>query len=347
MADISKIVLPGNLEYEIKDAKARMVILSYGSSTWQDFMTAYQNNCVIYCRASSNSNPATGSQTRLAFMAYVTDATNPTNVEFQYLRSVSTKTDSQQGDQVFVYKLTNNNTWTVQTRNCFSKIVGGNNIVTSFASQTITVNADYDSAVTSGSTKLITSGAVYDAIAAIPSGVSILSDLTDVTITTPSDGQVLTYDSSSQEWINASGGGGSSTLSGLSDVDLTSPADGQILTYDSSNQEWVNSDNSGKGVVLTQAQYDALVSAGTVDPDETYYISDGLTPSFPWVDVTGTLTAGATSITLSSAAITTSSTIEVFTDADVDYNSITVATGSVTITFDEQASNMGVKVRVS
>lgn len=66
-----------------------------------------------------------------------------------------------------------------------------------------------------------------------------------------------------------------------------------------------------------------------------------------WTDLIGTLTAGLTTLVISSDAISTSSTIDVYTDADVDYNSITVATGSVTLTFDAQASDMGVKVRVS
>ena len=66
-----------------------------------------------------------------------------------------------------------------------------------------------------------------------------------------------------------------------------------------------------------------------------------------WTDVTGTLTAGSTSITLSDAAITTSSTIEVFNDLDVPYNSKTLSTGSITLTFDAQQSDMSVKVRVS
>lgn len=168
MADISKIVLPDNSEYEIKDTKARMIILSYGHSTWTDFITAYQNNQVIYCRASSNSNPATGSQTRLAFMAYVSNADTPTNVEFQYYRSMSKHTDAQQGDQVFVYKLTNANKWAVTVRNAFSKVIAGNNLTSSFVesetTSSITLDADYDSTVTSGSTKLITSGAVADAL---------------------------------------------------------------------------------------------------------------------------------------------------------------------------------------
>lgn len=66
-----------------------------------------------------------------------------------------------------------------------------------------------------------------------------------------------------------------------------------------------------------------------------------------WVDVTGTLSAGSTSITLSDASITTTSTIDIYTDLDVPYNSKSLSTGSITITFDAQSSNMGVKVRVS
>ena len=66
-----------------------------------------------------------------------------------------------------------------------------------------------------------------------------------------------------------------------------------------------------------------------------------------WTDLIGTLTAGSTTLVISSDAISTNSTIDVYTDADVDYNSITVATGSITLTFDAQASDMGVKVRIS
>lgn len=40
-------------------------------------------------------------------------------------------------------------------------------------------------------------------------GVSNLSDIGDVTLTSPQDGDVLTYDANSGEWINSAGGGGS------------------------------------------------------------------------------------------------------------------------------------------
>lgn len=73
-------------------------------------------------------------------------------------------------------------------------------------------------------------------------GATDLDDLTDVTITTPTDGQVLKYDSANSVWINANeSGGGSSTLSGLTDVTITTPSDGQMLSYDNANSKWVNS----------------------------------------------------------------------------------------------------------
>lgn len=108
-----------------KDASAKLVEMAYGeSNAWAKFIAAYNAGAIVYCRASSNANPATGSQTRKAFMAYVNNATSPTNVEFQYVRSQSSKTDSQQCDQVFVYKLTNasGGTWSVESRDMATKI---------------------------------------------------------------------------------------------------------------------------------------------------------------------------------------------------------------------------------
>lgn len=117
-----------------------MSILAYGKSTWADFIEAYTAQKVVYCRASSNSNPATGSQTRLAFMAYVNNADSPSEVEFQYYRSVSSHSASQQGDQVYVYKLTNKNAWTVTVRESYTKIVAGTGINTSYANGTLTIS---------------------------------------------------------------------------------------------------------------------------------------------------------------------------------------------------------------
>lgn len=134
--------VPSNVSAFTNDAGyiTGMTILSYGSSTWNDFITAYNAKKVVYCRASSNSDPASGSQTRLAFMAYVDNATTPTSVEFQYYRSVSSHSASQQGDQVYVYKLTNANAWSVTVREAYTKIATGTGLSNSYNNGTLTVS---------------------------------------------------------------------------------------------------------------------------------------------------------------------------------------------------------------
>ena len=117
-----------------------MTILKYGISTWNDFITAYTAKHVVYTRASSGSNPASGSQTRMAFMAYVNNETNPTEVEFQYYRSVSTHSDSQQGDQTYIYKLNKTNGWSVTVRENYTKVVAGTGMSSTWSGGKITLN---------------------------------------------------------------------------------------------------------------------------------------------------------------------------------------------------------------
>ena len=61
----------------------------------------------------------------MAFMAYVNNATTPTNVEFQYYRSMnpSNKSINQLSDQVFVYKLDKTSGWSVTTREASIKSI--------------------------------------------------------------------------------------------------------------------------------------------------------------------------------------------------------------------------------
>ena len=56
---------------------------------------------------------------------------------------------------------------------------------------------------------------------------------------------------------NLGGGGGSSSLAGLSDVNLTTPTDGQVLTYDGNSAEWVNANPSGGGDTVSWSQLQA------------------------------------------------------------------------------------------
>ena len=117
-----------------------MYIASYGNSTYSDVLAAYQANKVVYCRASSSNPPSSGSQNRMAFLAYVNDPTTPTEFEFQYYRSVATHSDSQQGDQVFVYKLNSSTGWSVTTREAYTKISPSTGLSKSYSSGTLTVS---------------------------------------------------------------------------------------------------------------------------------------------------------------------------------------------------------------
>lgn len=67
-----------------------------------------------------------------------------------------------------------------------------------------------------------------------------------------------------------------------------------------------------------------------------------------FVDITGTLAVGQTSLVLQDGAIATTSTIDIYTDTfGVNPTNVAVASGQITITFEAQSSAVGVKVRVS
>ena len=74
-------------------------------------------------------------------------------------------------------------------------------------------------------------------------GAQTVSGLTDTTISTPSGGDVLTWDGTNNIWKNLAGAAGS--LTGLSDTTITTPSTGQILTWNGTT--WVNQANAGSG----------------------------------------------------------------------------------------------------
>lgn len=78
------------------------------------------------------------------------------------------------------------------------------------------------------------------AIAGGGGGSSTLAGLTDTDISSPTNGQVLAYDSTEAKWVNAASASGATTLEGLTDTAITSAADGQVLTYDSTAEKWEN-----------------------------------------------------------------------------------------------------------
>lgn len=142
--DVPAIIIPktggGTVTFVEEGSGETMTVLSYGTSTWNDFIEAYNSNSIVYCRASSGSNPASGAQTRMAFLAYVNSNPPTTEVEFQYYRSVSSHSETQQGDQVFVYKLHKTNGWSVTTREASTKIVAGTSMGSTYSNGTLTLN---------------------------------------------------------------------------------------------------------------------------------------------------------------------------------------------------------------
>ena len=71
-----------------------------------------------------------------------------------------------------------------------------------------------------------------------------LEDLTDVAITSATNGQALIFDSVAGKWKN---GSITSSVSTLTDVNLTNLADGEILKYDANSGKFVNAPETSGG----------------------------------------------------------------------------------------------------
>lgn len=140
-----------------------------------------------------------------------------------------------------------------------------------------------------------------------------INALSDVVITTPSNGQVLKYNGTN--WVNdtdATGGGGGA-LDDLTDVVITTPSTGQVLKYNGTN--WINdTDATGGGgsVTVTGTPADNQIAIWTGssaiegDSDLTYNTSTntlGLVAS-------GKIAVGGTNIIDDSAGTTTLSNID-------------------------------------
>ena len=67
----------------------------------------------------------------------------------------------------------------------------------------------------------------------------------------PSAGDSTKYLRGDGTWQTVSGGGGSSDLADLTDVSISSPTNGQVLKYNSTTSKWENADDSGGGSYST------------------------------------------------------------------------------------------------
>ena len=92
-----------------------------------------------------------------------------------------------------------------------------------------------------------------------------IANLGDVVLSSPiNDGDIIKYDLVSQKFVNSAPSGGA--LSTLSDVTITSPTDKQLVQYDYANSKWVNSSAVWDTIEVNDIAYVGTTPQGhTVD----------------------------------------------------------------------------------
>lgn len=141
-ADVSDIPTKTSDLINDSDFMNGMFIASYGSTTYAEVLNAYQHNHIIYCRAASGSNPAASNKLRMAFLAYINNMATPTEFEFQYYRSMNTHSNTDQGDEVHIYKLNKTNGWSYIVRKTYTRIVVGAGLTSTWSNGVLTISLD-------------------------------------------------------------------------------------------------------------------------------------------------------------------------------------------------------------
>ena len=92
------------------------------------------------------------------------------------------------------------------------------------------------------------------------------------------------------------GGGGATTLADLLDVNISNPTNGQVLTYNSTSGKWENAAGGGGGGISMSDVWTAL-AAGTSEQINASHLSDALNgyATQQWVGQQGFLTSSAIS----------------------------------------------------
>jgi hypothetical protein len=127
----------------------------------------------------------------------------------------------------------------------------------------------------------------------IPAG---LEDLDDVDLTGVEDGDVLTYDAESGDWVPAVGGsGGAETLAELTDVDVVGAEDGQVLAYDGTEEEWI-AKTIASGIPFVEGAGSNKVWTGTISDVTT--LTAGMMMLFKTPEAISENDSSSTSITI-------------------------------------------------
>lgn len=104
----------------------------------------------------------------------------------------------------------------------------------------------------------------------------LLDNLGDVNVSGVTDGALLKYDDSNNEWVGSALDLSSSNIGDLGDVSNTmSPADGDVLQYSTTNSQWESAAPSGGGGGMTFGVMNVYGQANTITGTNNFYVSDG------------------------------------------------------------------------
>lgn len=202
-------------------------------------------------------------------------------------------------------------------------------------------------------------------------GPTYMYSLQDVSINpnTINDGHILVYDATDDDWQNKL-----LNIDALSDVNIVEqipPVDktGQVITWKSVpivgacwTNDYIKIDDLSDVHIIDEIVGSSVVDkTGQVLTWGTTISGTGWTNKLLYFELTGTLTAGSTSITLTDTddkrLSMSTATIDVYTDVyGVNPTSISTTDGqaglggthsTITLTFEAQSANMDVKVRIS
>jgi hypothetical protein len=103
----------------------------------------------------------------------------------------------------------------------------------------------------------------------LESNSTLIGHNADVTITSPSNGEALIYNSASGDWENGTVSATVAALNDVGDVTITTPANTQVIKYNSTSGDWENgavayADVSGTPTLGTAAALDVGTSANNV-----------------------------------------------------------------------------------
>lgn len=202
-------------------------------------------------------------------------------------------------------------------------------------------------------------------------GASALADLSDVSLENLQNLNQLLYDSETGTWMN---GFTFYFLNNLLDVSISSPSAGQVLKCSGGAlNSWSNASLSKSDVGLanvdntsdldkpistaTQTALNAKADALPTVVNDRYLHTNASTGALEWAQVQGggssatvlggTLVAGNTTITFTDNAITATTMIDIFTNDDsVGWISRSVSGTTLTLTFPPQSSDLAVRVRL-